>query len=158
MTTSRTSIYFRSAATLAAALALGACSMMPMGGDGSMSKMAAGTKFGATLSAAAEVPANSSPGSGMLDATLDPATMKLHWKLSYSGLTGPATAAHFHGPAMAGANAGVVVPLPGAASPSEGDAMLTAAQVADLTAGKWYVNVHTAVNPGGEIRGQVMAK
>ena len=81
----------------------------------------------------------------------------LRWKLNYTGLSGPATMAHFHGPAIPGANAGVVVPLPSAASPAEGQATLTPAQAADLRAGKWYINVHTAQNPGGEIRGQVLA-
>jgi hypothetical protein len=80
----------------------------------------------------------------------------LTWKLTYSGLSGPATAAHFHGPAEAGKNAGVKVPIPNAtSSPAEGSATLTDEQAADLTAGKYYVNVHTAANPGGEIRGQV---
>jgi len=88
-------------------------------------------------------------------ASLNKDTSVLTWKISYSGLTGPATAAHFHGPAMAGANAGVVLPFASATSPIEGTATLTAAQVADLTAGKWYANVHTAANKGGEIRGQV---
>ena len=64
--------------------------------------------------------------------------------------------AHFHGPAMPGSNAGVVVPFPTAASPAEGMVNLTAAQATDLMTGKWYVNVHTAQNPGGEIRGQVL--
>ena len=82
----------------------------------------------------------------------------LTWKLSYSGLTGPATAAHFHGPAVAGSNAGVVIPFASPASPIEGQATLTAAQAADLLAGKWYANVHTAANKGGEIRGQVTPK
>ena len=66
--------------------------------------------------------------------------------------------AHFHGPAMPGANAGVAVPFPNAASPAAGETILTPVQVNDLMAGKWYVNVHTAANPGGEIRGQVMMK
>jgi len=39
-----------------------------------------------------------------------------------------------------------------------GTAVLTDAQIADLTAGKWYANIHTQANPGGEIRGQVVAK
>ena len=71
-------------------------------------------------------------------------------------MTGPVTAGHFHGPAAAGANAGVVVPFAGSlASPITGSATLTDPQIADLKAGKWYVNLHTAANPGGEIRGQV---
>jgi hypothetical protein len=71
-------------------------------------------------------------------------------------LTGPASAAHFHGPAVAGSNAGVVIPFASAASPIEGQATLTPLQVADLMAGKWYANVHTATNKGGEIRGQMI--
>jgi hypothetical protein len=113
-------------------------------------------KMKATLDGASEVPANTSAGKGTADIDYDAASKKLTWKLTYSGLTGPATAAHFHGPAEAGKNAGVAVAIPGAtASPAEGSATLTDAQAADLMAGKYYVNVHTAANPGGEIRGQV---
>jgi hypothetical protein len=55
-----------------------------------------------------------------------------------------------------GSNAGVVVPFPNPISSGmEGSSTLTAAQAADYLAGKWYVNVHTAANKGGEIRGQV---
>ncbi|MEW6643557.1 MAG: CHRD domain-containing protein [Pseudomonadota bacterium] len=107
------------------------------------------------LSGAAEVPATTSKGSGTADVTFDTASKKLSWKLTYSGLTGPATMAHFHGPAGAGQNASPVVPIPNTASGSEGSATLTDAQAADLMAGKYYVNVHTAANPAGEIRGQV---
>jgi len=114
--------------------------------------------FTATLSGAAEVPANASAATGSLEATMDKSTRVLRWKITYSGLSGPATAAHFHGPAMPGANAGVALPFTSAASPIEGQATLTLEQVADLMAGKWYANVHTAANPGGEIRGQVMVK
>ena len=113
-------------------------------------------KMKATLDAKSEVPPNASAGKGMADIDYDPATKKLSWKVTYSGLSGPATAAHFHGPAEAGKNAGVAVAIPNAASsPAEGSATLTDAQAADLVAGKYYVNVHTAANPGGEIRGQV---
>ena len=113
-------------------------------------------KMKATLSGASEVPANTSTGKGSADIDYDAATKKMTWKLTYSGLSGPATAAHFHGPAEPGKNAGVVVAIPGAtSSPAEGSATLTDAQAADLAAGKLYVNVHTAANPGGEIRGQV---
>ncbi|WP_050631164.1 CHRD domain-containing protein [Bradyrhizobium viridifuturi] len=113
-------------------------------------------KLHAKLDAKSEVPANTSAGTGTADIDYDAATKKLSWKLTYSGLTGPATAAHFHGPAEAGKNSGVAVAIPNAtSSPVEGSATLTDAQAADLLAGKYYVNVHTAANPGGEIRGQV---
>jgi hypothetical protein len=114
-------------------------------------------KYKVSLDSKSEVPPNSSSGTGTADIDYDPASKKLSWKVTYSGLTGPATAAHFHGPAEVGKNAGVVVPIPNiASSPAEGSATLTDAQAADLLAGKYYVNVHTAANPGGEIRGQVV--
>ena len=110
----------------------------------------------ATLDGKSEVPPNTSAGKGTADLEYDAASKKLSWKLTYSGLSGPATAAHFHGPAEAGKNAGVAVAIPNATtSPVEGSATLTDAQAADLVAGKYYINIHTATNPGGEIRGQV---
>jgi hypothetical protein len=108
----------------------------------------------ASMNAANEVPPNSSKGSGTLTATYDTGSKKLSWKGSYSDLTGPVTAAHFHS-GEPGKNGGVVVPITPATSPFEGSATLTDAQAADLLAGKWYVNVHTDANKGGEIRGQV---
>jgi hypothetical protein len=107
------------------------------------------------LTAASEVPANNSKGVGTADITFDTATKKLTWKVSYSGLTGPATMGHFHGPAEPGKNAGVVLAFANPASPIQGSTTLTDAQAADFMAGKWYVNVHTSQNKGGEIRGQV---
>jgi CHRD domain len=112
-------------------------------------------KMKATLDGKQEVPANTSAGKGTADIDYDAASKKLSWKLNYSGLSGPATAAHFHGPAEPGKNAGVAVPISNPASGSEGSATLTDAQAADLMGGKYYVNIHTAANPGGEIRGQV---
>jgi hypothetical protein len=113
-------------------------------------------KMKATLNGKSEVPANASAATGNADIDYDAATKKLSWKVTYSGLSGPATAAHFHGPAETGKNAGVAVAIPNAtSSPAEGSATLTDAQAADLMAGKYYVNLHTAANPGGEIRGQV---
>ena len=90
------------------------------------------------------------------DATYDTVSKKLTWTVTFSGLTGNATMAQFHGPAEAGKNAGVAVPIPGTASPMTGSATLTDAQAADLMAGGWYINVHTADNKGGEIRGQLV--
>ena len=113
-------------------------------------------KMKATLDGKSEVPAVTSAGKGTADLDYDAASKKLSWKLTYSGLSGPATAAHFHGPAETGKNAGVAVAIPNAtSSPVEGSATLTDAQAADLVAGKYYINIHTAANPGGEIRGQV---
>jgi hypothetical protein len=113
-------------------------------------------KMKATLDAKSENPPNSSAGKGTADVDYDAATKKLTWKLTYSGLSGPPTAAHFHGPADPSKNAAVAVAIPNpSSSPVEGSATLTDAQVADLMAGQYYINVHTAANPGGEIRGQV---
>ncbi len=112
----------------------------------------------APLSAANEVPAVASTGIGMAEAWLNKDTNVLTWKVTFSGLTGPTTAGHFHGPAAAGTNAGVVLPFTGTTSPLEGKATLTPAQAADLLAGKWYANIHTATHKGGEIRGQMQPK
>jgi hypothetical protein len=108
----------------------------------------------ASMNAASEVPPNASKGTGEVTATYDTTSKQLTWKGSYAGLTGPATAAHFH-TGEAGKNGPVAVPITPNTSPFEGSATLTDAQAADLLAGKWYVNVHTADNKGGEIRGQV---
>ena len=116
--------------------------------------------FKASLTTAQEVPPTQGTGKGEVTATYDTAPKKLSWKGTYSGLSGPATAAHFHGPAAAGKNAGVAVPIfAGAAakSPFEGSATLTDEQAKQLTGGEWYANIHTAANKAGEIRGQ-MAK
>jgi hypothetical protein len=135
--------------TMLATLALGAAIITFTG-------PAFAEKMKATLNSKSEVPPTTSAGTGTADIDYDAATKKLSWKLTYSGLTGPATAAHFHGPAGPADKAGVAVAIPNAGtSPVEGSAVLTDAQAADLTAGKYYVNIHTAANPGGEIRGQV---
>jgi CHRD domain len=105
----------------------------------------------------APAPGVSSSGKGAATASLDTNTKTLTWTVDYSGLSGPATAAHIHGPADPGANAGIVVPFSGnLASPIKGSATLTDAQIAQLGAGKWYVNIHTEANKPGEIRGQLV--
>ena len=111
-------------------------------------------KFRADLAPASGV---TSSGKGTATASLDTTTKTLTWNVDYSGLSGPATAAHIHGPADPGANAGIVVPFTGnLASPIKGSATLTDAQIAQLEAGKWYVNIHAEANKPGEIRGQLV--
>ncbi len=113
--------------------------------------------FGATLNGTSEVPPKTTNGNGTAVASLDTSTKVLTYTVAYTELTGPATAGHFHGPAEEGKNAGVAVPLAAPlASPIKGTVTLTDAQMADLTAGRWYVNLHTAANPSGEIRGQMI--
>jgi CHRD domain len=137
-------------AVIAAALFVTACAEMPMSSTVAIT---------GALTASAENPPNASTGSGNIEASLDKTTSKLKWKVSYAGLSGPVVAAHFHGPAQSGQNAGVALGFQGSlASPIEGEATLTAAQAADVLAGKWYVNLHTKANPGGEVRAQVIAK
>ena len=120
---------------------------------------AASETYTADLKGSSEVPANDSKGSGTLAATYDTATKKLSYTVNYKDLSGPATMAHFHGPADAKTNAGVVVPVKDMAPATlKGEATLSDAQAADLQAGKWYFNIHTEKNKGGELRGQVMKK
>ena len=115
--------------------------------------------YKADLKGASEVPPNDSKGTGTVDAKYDTATKKLTWTVTYKDLTGPATAAHFHGPAAPGVNAGPQITLEGnLASPIKGEAKLSDAQAADLAKGTWYLNVHTAAHPPGEIRGQLLKK
>ena len=110
--------------------------------------------FSSPLRGDQEVPPATTLGQGQMDAVLDRNTRQLRWKLQFANLTGPVTGAHFHGPAQPGANAPVVLPLPNPlVSPADGATTLTEAQAAELVAGRWYVNLHTAAFPGGEIRG-----
>jgi hypothetical protein len=118
--------------------------------------LAATETYTAEMTAAKEVPPNNSTGTGAVQATYDTDTKMLTWTITYSGLSGDATAAHFHGPAAEGATAGPAVPIEGSlTSPIEGNATLTDQQAQDLQGGMWYFNIHTAQNPGGEIRGQL---
>ena len=103
-----------------------------------------------------EVPPVTTPATGFGCYSYDPNTLMLSYDISFGGLLGPETAAHFHGPAPPGLNAGVIFPLP-PGSPKIGMVgPLTAIQLADLSNGLWYVNIHTTLFPGGEIRGQLL--
>ena len=113
-------------------------------------------KLHADLKGSNEVPPNTSTASGKAEATFDTETKALTYTVTYTGLSGPAMGAHFHGPGEAGRNAGIVLPFKTVQSPIQGSATLTDGQAADLLAGKWYANIHTAANPGGELRGQML--
>lgn len=97
--------------------------------------------------------ASAATGSGLM--TYDDVSNLLTWSITFSGLSGPASAAHFHGPAAKGVDAGIQVYISPLTSPGAGSATITQAQEADLLAGLYYINYHTAMCPGGEIRGQV---
>jgi hypothetical protein len=132
--------------------------------------------FKADLKSEEEVPPVQSRGSGTVTATYDTHTHTFAWKGSYAGLTGPVTAAHFHGPAAPGANAGVMLWIsenfgqcheggctsvpnasgPALASPFEGSSRLTDRDAGPLKDGRFYVNIHTDAHPAGELRGQVL--
>jgi hypothetical protein len=118
----------------------------------------AGTRAGwsAKLTAAQEVPKQAVPAPGVTGAfTASVSGNTLKWKLSFSNLSGPANAAHIHLGAM-GTAGNVLVPLCGPCkSGVSGSAPLTAALKKDFTKHLLYVNVHTAKNPNGEIRGQL---
>jgi hypothetical protein len=112
-------------------------------------------KYKADLNGPSENPPTTSKGVGAIEADYDTATKTLTWSGTYSDLTGPAVAAHFHGPAAMGVNAGVMVPVDAKASPFKGSAVLTDEQAKAFADGLIYFNVHTAQNKGGEIRGQL---
>jgi hypothetical protein len=122
--------------------------------------LAAPASFEVSLTGAQQVPPVDTSGKGTARLTYDPATRVVHWTITYEGLSGPVTMAHFHGPAEAGKNAGVQIWLAkqGSAveSPIKGHATLTAEQAQQFAAGEWYINLHTKAHPGGEIRGQVV--
>ncbi|MEZ5964572.1 MAG: CHRD domain-containing protein [Planctomycetota bacterium] len=110
--------------------------------------------FRAVLSGANEVPpvVTNAFGSGCLTVNPD-ATVT--YEVSTSGLVG--TAGHIHR-APIGLNGSVIVPFAGGPTVFSGTSSAqTAAALTDARSGLWYVNVHTAANPGGEIRGQVEA-
>jgi hypothetical protein len=103
-----------------------------------------------------EVPPNSSPGTGLANVGYDDVSNLLQWNVSYQDLLGSLFAAHFHGPALPGQNAGVRVNVPVGPSPLTGSATISDALEAELLSGLWYLNLHTTAVPSGEIRGQVV--
>lgn len=111
--------------------------------------------YRADLSGLDEVPPNGSAGTGVAHVVIDPVANTLQYHISYSGLTGTETAAHIHGYAPPGANAGVVHGLP-TGNPKVGTWVYAEPDEANILAGLTYINVHTTAFPGGEIRGQIV--
>lgn len=145
---------------------------MALAANGQSSK----AKFGATLKGPNEVPAVDSKGTGT--ATFTVSGTSVDYKISASGLSGDATAAHIHvGPSTA--SGPVVVPFPAKAISNTGNGSVTISGsftsadikpqanpsiqnlddlLAQMSAGKTYVNIHTAAHPPGEIRGQISSQ
>ncbi len=129
---------------------------------------AATIEFAANLNGAQEVPANAVPGIGTAGLVLDDVTGALGWVISFEGLSSQLGGAHIHkGPV--GQDGGIEIHLPdfdvfnGSQALGRieglfvGGVTITAQQISDLKAGLWYINLHTAEFPGGEIRGQVLS-
>ena len=121
---------------------------------------ASAVSFSVKLTGTDQVPPVQSAGVGTADLTYDRVNRKVIWSITYSGLSGPVTMAHFHGPAPAGKNAAVTLWLTRQGLPNvgpiRGGATLTPEQAEQFAAGLWYINVHTKEHPDGEIRGQVV--
>jgi len=142
--------YFIIAALLLTGIGFGSCT------KSTTNPTIANLTFVATLSGASETPANASMATGTATFTYNPSTYILSGTVTFSGLT--ATQAHIHMGAV-GVAGSVVFPL-GSASPTSPisftSVALTAQQQSDLEAGLYYVNVHSATYPAGEIRGQLL--
>jgi len=112
--------------------------------------------YEANLDGGQEVPAVATSASGQARVEVD-AKGLMRWTVDYRGLSGPVTAAHVHGPAGPGQNAGVLIPLevPAGGASFSGQARISPEQSTQLSSGQWYVNLHTARHPSGEIRGQL---
>lgn len=109
----------------------------------------------ATLNGANEVPPITTDASGVGNFIINTADNTLHFDITVQGLSSTETAAHIHGPAEIGINAGVLFPLP-LGNIKTGVWNYPEAAEADIISGRTYVNVHSITSPGGEIRGQIM--
>ena len=114
--------------------------------------------FTALLNGSSEVPPTGAAGTGLAAFSLEGSNLSYY--ISFSGLTGPATGGHMHAPATPTNSAGIMVPFSGVPSATagiiSGQALLTQDQITNIINGLCYVNIHTTLNSGGEIRGQVV--
>lgn len=113
----------------------------------------------ASLDGAQETPPVATPATGSATVTFDDTTNLMSWTISFSGLLGTMSNSHFHGPAPVGSPAGVRVGIPFTAGVQAdtliGSATISNAFATELLGGLWYINIHSNLYPGGEIRGQV---
>jgi len=131
-----------------AALALAGCALSP--------PQTRAEFYEARLTGASEVPPNDATATGTAEVRVNEKTNTISWRVTFTGLSGPATGGHIHGPAGPDQNAGVQVPFGNlVAQPITGEARITPEQMNQLTSGLWYVNIHSQRFPGGEIRGQL---
>jgi hypothetical protein len=117
--------------------------------------------FEALLSGLNETTPNASPATGFGTVVLNAAQTQITVDESWSGLLASATASHIHGPAGVGTNAAVMFPFTGVPAATSGSIpqqvfAITPTEVAYLQSGLLYMNIHTSVFPGGEIRGQLV--
>lgn len=103
-----------------------------------------------------EVPPNASPGTGYAKITLDKENNTVRVVLTFQDLLGTQTAGHIHGPAAPGQNAGVLVGFP--LGNFDQTFPITDTIEGHIQAGLTYVNIHSTVFPGGEIRGQILVQ
>ena len=132
--------------------------LLPLGAAVLLAFSAAAAAKDVSLSGtfAGEHGATSQPA-GHVDATLNTVTHKLKYTIDYSGLSGPVTIAHFHGPAKPGVDAGVMKPIPGPYKTGmTATTTVNAATQAAMLKGMTYVNLHTKAYPKGEGRAQLM--
>lgn len=119
------------------------------------------TKNGLTLSGDQEVPAKTTGATGTMNVSYDKNTKMLAISASWQNLSGDPAAAHIHGPAAKGKNAGVVVDFHDNVTSATGNFSRSVSvdgisiKEDSLLAGYYYFNIHTAQNPAGEIRGQI---
>ena len=113
------------------------------------------------MTGAQEVPAVTTTAGGNITATYSQFTKILTYKIQWGGLSGNAIAAHIHGTGAAGVVAGVYQSFSGfpavAAGSYSGSVLIDGVKLTELQllAGEYYINIHTAANTGGEIRGQL---